>query len=576
LFTLIILYSIRTKSTTLIALEEMATQCTSRGFTDAFHQYIRNLPEKKNKKSVLSRLDLNNPPTPESIQESMSQMEVRNSHKPSVRIMKRVLGPVIMAMKDYYSVLDTLTQADPTPGMIIWGALKIVIDGLGRFIDLFDSIKAELMSLTTQLRRMTLYEDLYGGSNDMQDYLFKSYINVFRFWCRVDKECNRCSLSTLLRASTSFSLKELQGIVQDLKQNADETDKLGHIIEGQYAGVEREEAGFERRENKKERDEGSNWRKQMQSDRIVSWLGGQAFNESTLTRHQNNLNVVSAGATCDWLFEENIFQEWVDGTSIKPIIWLFAGPGSGKSVLCSHACQYVENLGLEAKVAVALHFYAFDDQKPAVVTARGLAAQLFSQYWCLHKDIPEDVQDASQKSAASLSNVLDFIRILVSRLPKVFIFFDGMDEECNTARWVEALKMTDFFISLAETFPHTMRLWYSTQDTFLVRKKLESFPVLNIKDRIAGAVDEYIASKVPGLDNVEVGQETREWILTELQGRAEGNFLWASLMLKTIENEVSSFDEMEQFIKEGLPKDLDQYYRQLFSRYETRERELAR
>ncbi len=554
----------------------MAISSPPRGFTDAFQQYIRDLPEAKNKKSVLSRLDLTDPPTPESIQQSMSQMEARHAHKPSVRIMKRVLGPVIMAMKDYYSVLDTLTQADPTPGMIIWGALKIVIDGLGRFVDLFDKIKAELMSLTTQLRRMTLYEDLYGESKDMQEHLFRSYTNVFRFWCRVDKECSRCSLSTLLRASTSFSLKELQSIVQDLKENADETDKLVHIIEGQYAGVEREEANVERKENKRERDEGSEWRKQMQSDRIVSWLGGQAFNETILTRHQNNLDVISAGTTCDWLFEETMFQGWIDGTLVKPVIWLFAGPGSGKSVLCSHAYRYVENLSLEVEVAVALHFYAFDGQSSAIITARGLAAQLFTQYWSLHKDVPGDVRDASQKSAASLANVLDFIRILVSRLPRVYIFFDGMDEECDPARWKEAVKMTDFFISLAETFPHIMRLWYSTQDTFLVRKKLEIFPVLNIKDRIAGVVDEHITSKVPGLDNVEVGQETRDWILTELQGRVKGNFLWASLMLKTIENEVSSFDEMEQFIKEGLPKDLDQYYKQIFSRYEIRERELAR
>ena len=543
---------------------------------DAFQKYIRDLPEKKNQKSVLSRLDLNDPPTPESIQASMGRMEAKHAQKPSVRIMKRVLAPVITAMKDYYGVLDTLTQADPTPGMIVWGTLKIVIDGLGRFIDLFDKIKTELMSLTTQLRRMTLYEELYGESKDMQEHLFRSYTNVFRFWCRVEKECNRCSLNTLLRASASFSIKKLQGIVNDLKGNADEIDKLVPIVEGQYAGLEREEARLERIENKKERDEGSEWRKQMQSDRIVSWLSGQAINESTLTRHQNNLDVISGETTCDWLFRETMFQEWIDGTSTKPIIWLYAGPGSGKSVLCSHAYKYVEKLVPETKVAVALHFYAFDDQNTALIMARGLAAQLFAQYWCLHKDIPEDVGDASQKSAASLDSILEFIRILIGKLSRVFIFFDGLDEECNPARWKEAVKMIDFFVRLADNFPHIVRLWYSTQDTLLIRKKLGAFPALNIKDRIAEAVDGHISAKVPGLDNVEVDRETRDWILTELKGRAEGNFLWASLMLKTIENEVSSFDEMELFIEKGLPKDLDQYYKQIFSRYEMRERELAR
>ena len=65
--------------------------------------------------------------------------------------------------------------------------------GLGRFIDLFDNIKDEVSEMTTQLKRLTMYEDLYGRSVDMQDQLFKSYQNVFRFWCRVDKECSRRS-----------------------------------------------------------------------------------------------------------------------------------------------------------------------------------------------------------------------------------------------------------------------------------------------------------------------------------------------------------------------------------------------
>ena len=38
-----------------------------------------------------------------------------------------------------------------------------------------------------------LYEDLYGESSLMQQHLFMSYKNVFRFWSRVDKECDRCS-----------------------------------------------------------------------------------------------------------------------------------------------------------------------------------------------------------------------------------------------------------------------------------------------------------------------------------------------------------------------------------------------
>ena len=557
-----------------------ADQCNSRvpsGFEDAFYDYIRNLPEKKSKRSMLARIDLNAPPTPEDIEESLRQIESKHVQKPSVRIFKRVLSPIVSVLKDYYGVFDTLSQADQTPGCVLWGVMKVVIDGLSRFIDLIDKIKAEVLSLSAQLRRLTLYDELYGQSLDMQKLLFNSYKNVFRFWCRVDKECSRCGLNSLLRASTSFSARKLQGIVDDLKEDADQIEKVAAIIEGQYAGKERVDASLERYENRKERDEGSAWRKQMQSDRIRAWLGGQTINESTFHRHRNNIDISrhpTGSSTSEWLFNDLQFQDWIQGTSSKPVLWLFAGPGTGKSVLCSCAVEYARNLsGTQAE---CLHFYEFDNEHTAIVTARNLASQLFERYWLLNQDVPEDLQSVSQKSGADLINVLDFVRILVTKLPKVFIFFDGLDEECTMARWKEASKIIEFVNYLAENFPTTIRIWYSSQDRHIIRGQLEKALVINIKEQTRIAVDKHISLRVPGICNPEVDQDTRTWILSELKQRADGNFLWASLMLKTIENEVSSFDEMELFIKEGLPKDLDAYYRRIIARYEKRERELAR
>ena len=526
---------------------------------------------------MLARIDLNSPPTPEDIQELLRQTEARHAQKPSIKIMRRVLGPVVLVLKDYYGVVDTLAQADPTPACVLWGVLKVAIDGLGRFIDLIDKIKAEVLSFSAQLRRLILYDELYGQSVDMQQLLFNSYKNVFRFWCRVDKECSRCGISTLLRASTSFSVKKMQAIVDDLKDDADEIDKFAAILEGQYAGTERIEASNERQENRRDRDESSAWRKQMQTDRIKSWLGGQTLNESTLHRHRNNLDVgrhATGSQTCEWLFKDSQFQHWIKGTSSKPILWLFAGPGSGKSILCSHAVEYVRSL--EHSQVQCLHFYEFDNQHTAIVTARNLATQIFENYWAIYQDIPEDVMTASQKSGADIINIFDFIRILVSKIPKVYIFLDGLDEECTPARWKEASKIVEFVNLLAEISPKTIRVWYSSQERPIIRQQLETHLVLNVKDQIRLAVDDHIAVTVPGICNPEVDQDTRAWILSELKKRANGNFLWASLMLKTIENEVSSFDEMERFIKEGLPKDLDAYYRRIIARYEKRERELTR
>ena len=542
-------------------------------FVRAFYDYLHSLPKKKSKASILSRIDINDPPNAEKIQEAMLQVEAKHSQKASLRMMKRVMGPFVAVMKDYYGILDTLSQADPTPGMVIWGCLKIVIDGMGRFIDLFDKLKTEIVAITTQIGRLSMYHDLYGQSSEMQECLFKSYRDVFRFWCRVDKECNRCSINSLLRASASFSAKKLQGILDDLKDDADQIDQLASIIEGQYASQERLEASSERQVNRREREESSAWRKQSQNDRIRAWLGGQMANASNFRRHQNNVAIGDRDNACDWLLKDPHFHDWAFEHGANPILWLFAGPGTGKSVLCSHVVEHIQSR--QGNAAVAFHFYEFDDQRTALSTAQILAIQLFERYWLLHQDISEDLLSISQTSNASLTNIEGVIRLLVTKLPMIYIFIDGLDEETYEARWKEAVKIVEFVTHLATTC-NNVRVWFTTQDRFIIRKELDCFPSLDIKKQVKQAVDHYISTTVPGIDNAEVDQDTRSWILTELRKRADGNFLWASLMLKTIEKEVSSFDEMERFIKKGLPEDLYSYYRRIFDQYKARDRELAR
>ena len=231
----------------------------------------------------------------------------------------------------------------------------------------------------------------------------------------------------------------------------------------------------------------------------------------------------------------------------------------------------------EVQPAVAFQFYNFDDQQStALQTARNLAGQLFEHFWLRLQDIPEALHAHTQKSAGDLMNVLEFIRLFIRELPVVYIFLDGLDEECTVARWKEASKIVDFVVELAKSSPSTVKVWCSTQDRFCIRERFGAFPTMNIKEQVQTDVDIYLSKTVPGLDNIEVGDETRNWILVELKERANGNFLWASLMIKTLKDEVACFDDMEQFIKDGLPKDLDEYYQRIFSRYEVKERDLAR
>ena len=61
-----------------------------------------------------------------------------------------------------------------------------------RFLELYEKISSQLEAMRSHLARLTDYDDLFGESKEMQEVLEASYIDVIRFWCRVEKECKRC------------------------------------------------------------------------------------------------------------------------------------------------------------------------------------------------------------------------------------------------------------------------------------------------------------------------------------------------------------------------------------------------
>lgn len=56
---------------------------------------------------------------------------------------------------------------------------------------MFESMKEELKALEDQIHGLVDFEELYGNSEAMTRFLFRSYTNMIRFWHRVHKECHR-------------------------------------------------------------------------------------------------------------------------------------------------------------------------------------------------------------------------------------------------------------------------------------------------------------------------------------------------------------------------------------------------
>lgn len=177
--------------------------------------------------------------------------------------------------------------------------------------------------------------------------------------------------------------------------------------------------------------------------------------------------------------------------------------------------------------------------------------------------MPREVYEYTQRSATSSKSedVKMVIQLLMNAVPTTYIFLDGLDEECDKKeRSNELDEVLDFFTELITTDSSRLRLWCSSQDRTKLKKKLNFFETIEInKDLNHQDIRFCLADRISGLESQEIDPGYRTLILNNLQEKAAGRFLWASLMLDLIAN-ASTLQGVQQVIEQGLPDDYERYY----------------
>lgn len=257
-------------------------------------------------------------------------------------------------------------------------------------------------------------------------------------------------------------------------------------------------------------------------------------------------------------------------------LWVYAPPGSGKSTLCRRVVQLVEK---EPSVAVASHFFRFDQNYTTLDVLKSLAAQLW-ELWASRRHSYSPVEKlarfAADKTSDAASQVLSILHELIQALPTVYFFIDGVDEEVKKGEGsgldkyhqknASALGVMDalhrFVESSAEEHGAT-HLWISSQDVAYTREKFKIYTHLDIKDAVKSGISCYLTSAISDLTVVPPEQRTS--ILQQLLARAESNFLWAHLMVVKL-RKATNLAEMDKALEEGRADDLDAYYETFFDK----------
>ncbi|KAG1898125.1 uncharacterized protein F5891DRAFT_1148495 [Suillus fuscotomentosus] len=498
------------------------------------------------------------------INEAITEVETRSQdyQNQSRKVVRAYLLPFMNALTSFIGIVDSLTTLNPI-GSIVWGCLKVALNSLDQYGRLFETIHYELASLSDHLENIAGYGDLYQTNQKMQRILCNAYINIIRFWHRVDKECTKSGP----KFGTPFSTKKLGCIVSDMREDVVKIKAYAGLPHDQESGEDRQANKAARREVEEERIRVEDHRRfqwecdgAQKLDIVLDWLSSKSLNNQCLAWQDRNLRGRSQ-ITCQWLFSHDEFLQWQNNPPLSPILWIHGPPGSGKSTLCSSAIEFLAKS--PGSDVVIFHFYDFAQHFSPEQTLSILAAQLLLHYHQRLQEIPDELQKIIHAPQSLLERVQKVVKALIEGYPRIYFFLDGLDEETTTkSSWDDAVLVLRFLAKLVDESPTRVRVWCSSQRRDCIRKELRGCRSLDIDGYTRSDLALYLSDEVSKLQLLWSSPSEQASILETLKSRAECSFIWAKFMIDAL-GECWSTARMEEHLK-GFPQTLAEYYHRFF------------
>ena len=189
------------------------------------------------------------------------------------------------------------------------------------------------------------------------------------------------------------------------------------------------------------------------------------------------------------------------------------------------------------------------------------------------QDLPTELHSLAMRSGSCSTEEegKTVIKMIITRFPQTHLFLDGLDEECdNGERWRELEQVLEFFKDIP-----TVRIWCSSQDRACLSSLLKGFNPIELDKHLNGDdIKGCLSKRIWGLDTLELDEGFRTLIVADLVQKADGCFLWASLMLNSLAS-AHDLPHVQQIIQDELPDGYEDYYKQKLQSIKPSDRQLA-
>jgi hypothetical protein len=182
--------------------------------------------------------------------------------------------------------------------------------------------------------------------------------------------------------------------------------------------------------------------------------------------------------TCEWIFNNHLFQTWRNDVHGEPVLWLKGIPGAGKSILSSNIIRTMKNGGDDGFTTVyhiCNSYTTGKDLRGEIM--RSIAAQLLQDNLEFASYIFENYANKGlEPSIASLRNLLPE---LLKAIPSVRIIVDGIDEYPES----EQAKILKELISLTKETSVQCKLLFSNREGNQINQILKRKPTISLRDQ---------------------------------------------------------------------------------------------
>jgi len=277
--------------------------------------------------------------------------------------------------------------------------------------------------------------------------------------------------------------------------------------------------------------------------------------------------------SCDWFTSRPEFQEWLDGTttSCSRIFWLYAKPGTGKSILAGHVATMLGGLNGDC----SFYFFRHGDTTQATLSGCLLSImwQMAQRNVVVRESLLEmqtqGVRFDRDNSKTIWRRLFEPVLLNPALIHRQFWIIDALDECSN----VHSLFFV--FSKLAKQLPVNLFVTSRRTDEILSGFRglarvstIESILSTEIQvEDTRHAIARYLEDN---RHKIHVSDPFRlEVLVQRILCDAQGCFLWVRLLLDEL-SEVWTTNQVEQAIEEGIPQGMDLLYARCIQRIESK------